>query len=208
MRKTNHILHGALTLVTVGVWGLGWGMIALRNWSYNESHGYNDLSKNEEPVPANFVESTVRYPSHSQLSSVAIVPDGNLNEVVAHRIATQKAQPLSKLVNELGLEGEVTIPATRGTYLPKAPIKKKEKSVFGEEIKREFVLDQELTKMFQDMGIKDPGDMQKIIDASLADTTTALPRNRLLLSFGNYARKLISDNSLDVTIKTDDPGLN
>lgn len=208
MRKTNHILHGALTLVTVGIWGLVWGVITLRNWSYNESHGYNDLSKNGEPIPTNFVESTVRYPTHSVLSSVAIISDGQLDEVVAHRIATQKSHPLSQLVDELGLDGEVTVPATRGTYLPKAPIKKKEKSVFGEEIKREFVLDQELTKMFEDMGIKDPEDMQKIIDASLADTATALPRNRLLLSFGNYARKLISDNSLDITIKTDDPGLN
>lgn len=176
MRKTNHILHGVLTLLTVGIWGIGWGMIALRNWSFNESHGYNDLQRNGRPVTSSFVEPTVRYSSHGSfvLASVTPVDGGSL-------VAPKKSPK----------------PEGPKTFLPKAPIKKR--SLTAEAQKREFVLDQELTEMFEEIGVRDPADMQKIIDAALADTATALPRNRLLLSFGNYARKLIQDNNLQIS---------
>jgi hypothetical protein len=179
MRKTNHILHGVLTLLTVGIWGIGWGMIALRNWAYNESHGFNDAKRNGQPIDPGSTESNIRYSSHGSfvLSSVTCVDEaGNVTSPVIKR-------PVS----------------TGGpkTFLPKSPVKKK--PAFNDEVKREFALDSELTEMFEEIGVRDPADMQKIIDAALADTATALPRNRLLLSFGNYARTLIKDNDLQIS---------
>lgn len=194
MRKTNHILHGVLTLGTVGVWGLGWGAIALRNWAHNESKGYNDLKLSGQPVTSSFVESVVRFSGSGSYILTPVDPDEELLSAVAHRISTQKSHPLSDLTAELGLQSEShSAPAT---YLPKSPLKKK--PITGDVITREFVLDKELTEMFEEIGIKDPTDMQKIIDLALADTSTALPRNRLLLSFGNYAKNLIRESGLQI----------
>lgn len=177
MRKTNHILHGALTLLTVGFWGIGWGMIALRNWAYNESHGFNDPQRSGQSALGD-AESNIRYSSHGSFVLASITPvDGS---------ALLSARPVKRPVSVLG-----------STFLPKVPTKKR--PIFGDEIKREFVLDQELTEMFEEIGVRDPADMQKIIDLALADTATALPRNRLLLSFGNYARSLIKDNDLQIS---------
>lgn len=174
MRKTNHILHGVLTLVTVGIWSLGWGIIILRNWAYNESHGYNDLKRNGHPVMPEFVESRIRY---SSFSTPILVPvDSVDSEVLA------SAQKLAA-------------DAAPKTYLPKAPIPKK-KSFYDSTETREFELDEELTKMFEEMGINDTEDMQKIIDLAIADTETKSPRDRLLFSFGGYARQLIEESDL------------
>lgn len=181
MRKTNHILYAVLTLLTAGIGGIGWGIIALRNWAYNESRGYNDLKRGGHHVTPSFVEPRVRYSSHGSfvLASITLV-DGRA-------LVTPK-----RSINSEGPK----------TYLPKAPVKKK--SLTAEAQKREFVLDQELTEMFEEIGVRDPADMQKIIDAALADTSTALPRNRLLLSFGNYARTLIKTNDLHIGARQED----
>lgn len=199
MRKTNHILHGVLTLVTVGIWGLGWGAITLRNWAYNESRGYNDLKRRGHPVTSSFVESSVRF---SGSGSYILIPAGaDEKELlkVSHRLATEKSIPLSELVVELGSQPDgarqVSIDGP-ATFLPKAPRKKK--LVTGDVITREFVLDEELMEMFQEIGITDPADMQTIIDLSLADTSTEWPRNRLLLSFGDYAKALIRESGLQI----------
>lgn len=34
-KHTNHLLHLLLTILTLGVWGIPWLMIAVRNGSYN-----------------------------------------------------------------------------------------------------------------------------------------------------------------------------
>lgn len=197
MRKTNHVLHGVLTLLTVGVWGIGWGAITLRNWSYNESHGFNDPQHDGKTSDS---RPHIRYSTRGSSGVVSIMIVDDINETVAQRIATQQSRPLSELVRELDLDSPVTaaprIATGPATFLPRAPAKKKERVT--DEVKREFELDKELTEMFEEMGVHDPADMQKIIDAALADTSTALPRNRLLLSFGNYARKLIQDNDLQI----------
>jgi hypothetical protein len=178
MRKTNHILHGVLTLVTVGIWSLGWGIIILRNWAYNESHGYNDLKRNGHPLTPQFVESRVRY---SSFSTPILVP---VDSVDSELLASVKKQALD---------------AMPATYLPKAPTPKK-KSFRDETESREFGIDEELTKMFEEMGITDPEDMQRVIDAALADDTTKSPRNRLLFSFGGYAKQLIDENDLQIPV--------
>lgn len=198
MRKTNHVLHGMLTLLTVGAWGVGWGVITLRNWAYNESRGFNDPQHDGKGSGS---RPNIRYSSRGSSGVVSVMIVDNLNETVAHRIATQQSRPLSELVSELDLDSSVTaqprIATGPATFLPRAPSKKKERVT--DEVKRDFELDKELTEMFEEMGIRDPADMQKIIDCALADTSTALPRNRLLLSFGNYARKIIQENDLQIT---------
>lgn len=188
MRKTHHILHGAISLLTIGLWIPGWTIIALRNWSHNE---LESAPAPKQVAPAAPVESFAGHSGGGFYFMVEASPSVQFNATGAAVAAAPK-----EFYSPPRYATDTQMPGAPATYLPKS---RRQLAGYRAEVDpRHFELDQELTKMFEEIGVTDPTDMQKIIDAALADTATKSPKNRLLLSFGGYAKKLIQEQDLQI----------